>query len=269
MEEVTFMDRRIAFLFALSLSMSACGGNNSTPVSADSLSGNWQMTLNDASNTKINNTQSGSLIQNGGNLTGSVILSDSPCSGVGNVSGTVTGSTVSLTVDPVGTTLTLSGTTSTMNSQPSMSGNYTILSTGCAGSQSDPGTGTFIANLVTPLNGNITGSFVSNEETSYAVSGQVTQGTNNGTSSTPLSGSFTFTGFCYPNANIVGSVSGTSVVMNLADSDGAQIGQMTGTASLDGTTVTGTYNDLGLGKGAASGCTGAGKGTVTLAIAGS
>jgi hypothetical protein len=150
-----------------------------------------------------------------------------------------------------------------------MSGSYTLLSTGCSGTNSSPETGTYVANLVTPLNGNITGSFMSNDGVSYAVSGKVTQGTNNGTSSTPLSGSLTFTGFCYPSANIVGSVSGTSVVMNLAESDGTQIGQMTGTTSLDGTAVTGTYNDLGLGKGAASGCTSAGKGTVTLAIAGS
>ncbi len=42
--------------------------------------------------------------------------------------------------------------------------------------------------------------------------------------------------------------------MNLVNSDGAQLGQVIGTSSLDGTTMTGTYQVMGQGQGAAPGC---------------
>jgi hypothetical protein len=90
------------------------------------------------------------------------------------------------------------------------------------------------------------------------MAGKVTQGANTGASTTPLTGNVTFTGgFCYTSANIVGSISGTSVVMNLTDSDGVQIGQLYGTSVIDGTSitsVTGAFQYLGLGTGASKAC---------------
>jgi hypothetical protein len=85
-------------------------------------------------------------------------------------------------------------------------------------------------------------------------------------SSATLSGTLSPTGYCFATSTIVGSISGTSVVMNLVNSDGAQLGQIIGTSSLDGTTMTGTYQVMGQGKGAAPGCVDGDSGTVTLAL---
>ena len=263
------MYRRIAFLLALSLFMSACGSSNDPPASSGSLSGNWLINMTKTGKTTVSHTQSGSLVQNGDMVTGSVIFTDIPCSGVGSVSGNVSGSTISLNVNPVGTAISLSG--SAGSNPTSMSGTYTILSTGCTGSQSAPETGNFAASLVTPLNGKITASFAAPKVgTTPTMAGQLTQGANTGSSSTSLTGSVTFTGgFCYTSANIVGSISGTSVAMNLVDSDGVQIGQLYGTSSVDGTSVTGTFQYLGLGTGASKACVEGDTIKLTLAVAGS
>jgi hypothetical protein len=224
------------------------------------------MSLLKTGGTKVLTTQSGFLVQNGDAVTGSVLFLDPVCSAVTSVSGSATGSTFSLDENPVGTSINLSGTIGSS----ALSGNYTILSTGCSGPLSAPETGTFTASLVTPLTGNISGTFVSNTAaaTTYMVTGQVAQGANTGSSSTPLTGSLTFTGgFCYPTANIVGSISGTAVVMNLVNSDGAQIGQVTGSWT-EGTSFNGTYNYLGQ-TGAPKPCGDTGNGMVMLAIAGS
>ena len=182
-------------------------------------------------------------------IVGNVLFIDTPCSGVGNVNGTVSGSAVTLDVASTGLSIILTGTIAP--GQTSMSGNYTILSMGCIGSQSGPQLATSQQTWYRPLSGNITGNFVSiTGATSYAVTGQVKQGANTGDSTTPLSGNLSFTGFCYATANIVGSISGTSVVMNLVNANGAQIGQITGTSSLDGTLLSGKYQYLGLGSGA-------------------
>jgi hypothetical protein len=254
--------------------MTGCGGSSSKPAASGALSGNWQMTLLKTDTTTIYKTQTGSLIQTGDDITGSVISINDPCSGVGSVTGSVSGDSVALSISPVGTSVTLSGTIA--NPPKSMSGTYTILSLGCAGSQTAPQVGNFTANLVSPVSGNITGTFAGkNSGPTYAVTGTVTQGANTGQSSTPLTGSLTFAasgsgpGFCYASANIVGSISGTSVVMNLVQTDGSQIGQIFGTATLDGTLVAGTYDYLGLGKGAGSNCVDGSSGAVNFSIAGS
>jgi hypothetical protein len=253
------MYRRMALLLALSLFASACGSSNDPPASSGSLSGNWLISMTKTGKTTVSHTQSGSLLQNGNAITGNVMFTDIPCSGVGSVNGAVTGSAISLTVNPVGTTITLSGMISTAAGKPPMSGTYTILSTGCVGSQSAPETGSFTASLVPPLSGNITSTFSAPKAgTTPTMAGKVTQGANTGASTTPLTGNVTFTGgFCYTSANIVGSISGTSVVMNLTDSDGVQIGQLYGTSVIDGTSitsVTGAFQYLGLGTGASKAC---------------
>ena len=268
------MEHKIAAAFVLALAMllAGCGSSSRSMKNSDpaaGISGNWQMSLQKSNSTLAPKTQSGSLVQNGNLVTGSVIFTNLPCSGVANVSGTVNGSTVSLEVAPVGTTINLSGAVETGSGQPSMSGSYTIFSTGCVGSQTAPQSGTFIGNMVSPLNGSIAGTFASKPyHTTYSLTGQVTQGANTGASSTPLSGSLTFTGFCYATANIVGLISGDSVVMTLVDASGARIGQVTGTIALDATALNGSYEIAGLGQGASKDCVDGSMGTVTLAIAG-
>jgi hypothetical protein len=213
-------------------------------------------------------TQSGFLIQNGGTVTGSVIFTDTPCSGVGSVTGTVSGTAIALLVNPTGVNVSLSGTIG--SGQNSMSGNYTTLSTGCSATNVAPGTGTWTANRVTPLSGNIHGTFTSKDQglSPFAVTGKISQGPNTGISTVPLSGSLSATDYCFSTADISGVISGTSVVMNLVNSVGTQIGQVTGTTSLDGTFITGTYEVMGLGKGAEPNppCLHGDSGTVTLTL---
>jgi hypothetical protein len=270
-----FMDRRIALVVALSLFVSSCGSSKNTPSSSSSASiaGNWQINLVDTADTKATISQSGSLLQNNDTVSGSLLFSDTACSGVGDVLGSVTGSDVSLIVNPTGSQINLSGTmgaassSACSGSKACMGGTYITLSTGCTDGKTVPSSGTWTASLVSPLNGNLTGTFTSSAGAAYSLTGTVSQGTNAGTSSTPLSGSVTFgAGFCYPSANIVGAISGTAVVMNLVEADGTQIGQISGISSIDGSTVSGAYNDIGLGKGASTACVGNGKGTATLTI---
>lgn len=256
----------IAFGVALLIFMNGCGSssNNSATTSTGPLSGNWQMSLQ-SSDAKLNpRPQSGFLLQNGNAVTGSVFFSDNPCSGVGSVSGTVSGSDVSLAIDPVGIEVNLTGT---LGAGPTMSGDYTTLSTGCTGTNVAPDTGTWTANLVAPLNGNIQGTFTSKvTDTAYAITGQLTQGANTGISNAALTGTLNIANYCLATANIVGVVSGTSVVINLTGSDGTQIGQISATTSLDGTTLAGTYNIARQGSGSTKPCTGGDNGTVSFTL---
>jgi len=258
------MPRRLIVLLALPLLLSACGDSSKKdPMSSGPLSGNWQMSLQKADSTLTPKTQSGFLTQSGETIGGSLMFTDVPCSGIGSVNGTVSGSNVSFVVAPTGVTVNLTGTVG--SGESSMSGNYTILSNGCSGSQSSPQTGTWTASLVTPLKGNIQGSLASNvHNTSYALTGSISQGSSAGTSNAPLTGTLTATGYCFSTVNIVGAISGTAVAINLVDAGGVEVGQVNGTASLDGTSVTGTYQVLGLGKGAAPGCVDGDSGTMTL-----
>jgi hypothetical protein len=270
------MQRRVVVLFALSFLLSACSSSNKAASASDpnTVNGNWQISLVDSGDTKVSITQSGSLLQSDEAVSGSLIFNDASCSGVGGVQGSLTGNSVSLTVSPTGSQISLTGTTgSTSNSsctsgQSCMGGNYTTLSTGCTDGKTVPSSGTWTAVAVAPFSGSVTGSFVTKKGVSAGTfTGTVTQGTNTGSSSTPLTGNLTFGGgFCYASANIVGSISGTAVVMNLVESDGVQIGQVYGTASTDGTTFSGTYNYIGLGTGAAKACVANGTGVATLTI---
>lgn len=216
------------------------------------------------SNTKAApHTQSGFLLQNGDTLSGSLMLTDAPCSGTGSVNGSVNGTSVSMTVDPTGLTVDLSGA---IGSTPgSMSGNYTIFSNGCTGSDSSPELGTWTASLVSPLNGSFQGYFYAHSGVSYQLSGTVTQGPNTGNLNATLSGTFNITGYCFTTANIAGVISGTSVVMNLVDSTGTQqIGEIYGTSSLDGTLMNGKLEYLGEGPTGSLGCRAAQEGPVCL-----
>jgi hypothetical protein len=269
------MQRSIGFFVVLfCLLVTACGGsgNNSDPPSA-SIAGNWQMSLQPADQNESPRIQSGFLVQNGNTLGGQLMLTDPPCSGTGAVSGSVDGGSVAITVNLTGISVSLNGT---LGSGPnSMSGNYTILSTGCTGNSSSPETGTWTANLVTPLSGNFQGSFTFNNGTGpFSVTGTVSQGANTGSANALLSGtldisnSSNITPYCFGTApfTVSGVVSGTSVVMNVLDSIGNQFGQIYGTSSItSGTTsVTGKIGYLGQGPTGTKGCKTGANGPITL-----
>ncbi len=236
------MQARLALLLVLSIFMAACGSsshNNSDPPASASLSGNWQMTLQ-PNGSNAARTQSGFLLDNNGTLTGSVLLTDYPCSGIGSVTGTLDGTDVTLVTDPVGLTVNMSGTTS---SPGAMSGTYTMLADGCTTKGASPESGTWTATLVAPLTGNITGSFNSSSGPTFSVTGNISQGQNSGASNAALTGTLSFSDYCLTTANVNGLISGTSVAINLVNTDGSQAGQIEGTiSSSDGTTsLTGKY----------------------------
>jgi hypothetical protein len=208
-------------------------------------------------------TSSGFLVQNGDIVTGSIMFTDPPCSGVGSVDATVSGASISLQLNPAGVNINLSGIIG--SGQNSMSGSYTILSTGCSNGSE---TGTWTANLVAPLKGNIQATFTSKFIGPLALTGQLSQGPNTGISNASLTGHLSAANYCFSTANITGLISGTSVVMNLVNPDGTIIGQVSGTASLDGTSVAGTYQVTGLGKGAEPNppCVNGDSGTVTMTL---
>lgn len=235
------MRLRFSLLLCSAMLLAGCGSNNnsnSSPSAPGALSGNWQMSLL-PTGKKLAKTQSGFLVQTGSTVTGSLMVLDSPCSGVGDVTGTIDSTGVSLTVNPTQLQVSLTGTVG--SDQKSMSGDFTILQFGCSGTSSAPLSGTWTANLVAPLNGKIQGTFTSQGVT-YPVSGQISQGPNTGISTAALSGNITVSGYCFLGAGFTGTVSGTALVLNLLNPDGSQAGQMTGANSVDGTSISGKYS---------------------------
>ena len=189
------------------------------------------------------------------------------CTGVGSVTGSISGTNIAFTVELTGLTVNLSGILG--SDQASMSGAFDILASGCQGSETNPlpETGAWTANLVKPLNGNFQGTFTSkNLQTTLPLTGQVTQGQNTGLSDTSLTGNLSISGYCFTGANISGLVSGTNVLIFLTDPSGVQIGQVTGTSTPDGTSVTGTYQIIPQGTGGTPPCGGGDSGTVTLTL---
>jgi hypothetical protein len=218
------------------LLLSACGSvSKSQPAAAWPVSGNWQMSLQKNAKAKPK-AQSGFLLESQTAISGSVLFAGASCAGVGNVTGTASGSNVSLTITPTGLSIELTGTLG--SDQASMSGTYTILALGCGA----PESGTWTGQLVKPLNGNVLGTFISKGGASYSISGQLSQGQNGGAPSALLSGSLDAAGYdCFTTANVSGLISGTNVVVNLADSAGSPVGQVIGTITPDATSITGTY----------------------------
>jgi len=245
------------------LMTSACGGSG-PPNSANAnavLSGNWQIVLagtETSSSGSSTNIESGFIMQSGNSLAGSILLSGAtPCPGLGTVSGTVSGSNVAITVDQIGQTVTL---TAHAASDTSMTGDYSILASGCGSST----VGTFTATQVKPLSGNFQATFTSGEFIGqvYNFSGSLTQGPNTGMNYATLSGTMSSSNApCIKTFSIAGQVSGTSVLFNFLGSDGSAQGQYRGTTTTDGITLTGTYDFLAQ----SNGCFGD-AGTVTMSF---
>ncbi len=213
--------------------LTACGGGSSDPSSSGSIAGNWQITLN----SNPAKTPSGFLLQAGNSVSGGLLISGN-CAGLGATQGQVAGSNVALIVNGTSQTLSLTGTA--MADGSSMSGNYSILASGCGASE----VGTWTATQVAALTGNFQATFISTvtSNLSFSFTGTVTQGPNTGTSYASLSGSMTSTDSpCFSGASISGQISGTSAVLNLATSDGTSLGKITATATTNASSMSGTY----------------------------
>jgi hypothetical protein len=241
------MKARLLLLSAILMFAAGCGGGSSSTPPSGSVAGNWQMNLQKTSAPKLPiKTQSGFLAQAKNDVSGSLLLRATGCSGVGDVSGTISGSNVALVENLSGVTVNLTGTLG--SDQTSMSGDYTILSHGCFGPQTAPEIGTFTGTLVPALKGSFQATYTSHKLGLLpAAAGMVSQSDGTGTSA-PLSGSFdAFSGYCFGATSFTGVASGTTVAMNLnqANPDGttSQVATVTGT-SYAGKCVGGTKDTL-------------------------
>ena len=250
--------RKVIFagMFLLAgLSTISCGDNRSTPAPTNSLSGNWLITLDRHANPAPLSF-SGFLVQTGNSISGSVILGDG-CQGVGPVSGSVDGQNFELKISEFGQDVSLTGVLPTGNAP--LSGQFSTLAGGCTQFAS---TGTFSAVQVAPLSGTFHGTLFSINPTSITpkleVTGIILQGPNTGDSNATLTGTLSAGSYVAPcayltNATIVGTISGTNVVWNLAGANGAPMGRIPlpgglpggppdATISPGGTTLTGSYD---------------------------
>jgi len=229
----------VGLLLGTLIATTACGGGSTTHSSSSGvLSGNWQIVLSRHAVPTQPLTYTGFLTQSGDSVSGNLILGSGflgyGCSGVGPVTGTVDGQNISLIINEFGEDVNLAGTIPASNAAP-MNGEFSWLPGGC---NAFPGTGTFTAFQVTPINGSFHGTFTSTlpppNNGTLNVVGTLTQGPNTGGSTANLTGSISVIGtphFCsyLSTATITGLISGTSVSLNLFDPDGSlvtQIGQI-------------------------------------------
>lgn len=201
------------------------------------------------------------MLQAGKSLAGQFALSGN-CAGVGSAQGEMNGAALSLTVNQAAQSIGLTGNVAGGGS--TISGDYSILSSGCGATE----TGTWTAEKIKTLSGTFTGEFTSGVigVAPFEFTGAVSQGGNTGASFATMTGSMTSTNaVCFTAATITGTISGKSVVLNILTSDGIAAGQVSGSASADATTVTGTYDFFNASK-PLPGCPLGDFGTVTLTL---
>ena len=242
--------------------LTSCGSANPNAGSKTAnLAGNWQITLQ-RQNTTSTKTESGFLVQSGNSLTGEFLLNGATnCAGVGYALGQISGSNVAISVSQVGQTVNLTGAMGTTPS--SISGNYSILAAPCGSNQ----IGTWTATQVQPFSGSFQGSFTSTFSGGlvFAFSGTVTQGPNMGTSSASLAGKMTSTNApCFTTANLQGSISGTSIVLNILSAEGTTLGQIHGTTTANVSTTNAIYDFLNSQQPPLNGCQDYGTALLTL-----
>ena len=239
------MKRLLTLLMVASLvALAGCGGGSQH--STDALAGNWQFTVTPPSdNSFAGGIQGGFLQQNGNAVTGAVVYSVwvppltsvSPCnSGTAPVTGTIDGSSVTLTAAAGGQTFTLTGALSRDGS--TMAGTYTSTA-GTAANGAVCGTAQsglpWSALVVPPLSGAVQGNFHSIgalQNQDFPVTGFLSQGENIGASNAAVTGTLIFQGYsclgssAHQTVTVNGTISGSSVVLQVFADSGVNIGQI-------------------------------------------
>src|ERR1035437_2363725 len=253
-------------LLAAAMTLTACGGSSSCVATVPlTLSGNWQFTMQQQTDGNPSDPafqgglQGGFLSQTTGTTSGtatgtaaySVASSTSttgPCNaGSAGVTGSITGQNVTLTAVAGTDTFSLTGTLSL--DRMSMGGTYTSVAgplpdgstCGYSESTSIGPLPQWYATLVPPLTGPIQGSFHSSDvaapllyEQDFLVSGGLSQGESTGASA-PVTGSLNFVNPAttlsdYPcltsTAAITGTISGSSVVLQIVGTGGSILGKI-------------------------------------------
>jgi len=207
-------------------------------------------------------TESGFLVQAGGSLTGEFLLTgNTNCAGIGTAQGQISGSNVAISVAQIGQTVNLTGA---LGTDSSITGNYSILASPCGSNQ----IGTWTATQVQPFSGKFQATFTSTFPggLSFGFSGSVSQGPNTGSSTASLSGSMTSDNApCFSTANLTGSISGTSIVLNLLSSEGVALGQIHGTTTTKATTTNAVYDFTNSQSSPPNGCEDFGTAVLVLA----
>jgi hypothetical protein len=258
----------VAMLAGLLFASAGCG-SSPTPLAAGALSGNWQINMTENyPNLNTQLTVSGFLTQSasalGGSLQGPTLISANgqhDCGGVGQVSGALSGTSVTFSVSPGGTTFSFSGA---ITGPTTMSGSFQAPAGDCF---IHDASGTWTANLIPTVNGNFTGTLTNSNYMSLltgvspaapiSVSGSLTQSSSAGTSVASLTGTINAIGYpCFSTAALTGTISGENVILAVYGFDGTQIGTLgitsvpaQASSSPTGTVLTGTgQGGLLLGK---------------------
>ena len=227
-------------LLILVCTLISCGGSSAAPQNSGPLTGNWQLNLvQNFPTPQTTLSAAGFLVQSTNGLTGSVqgpaVVSSNgsgECGGVGPLTGTISGQSVTFSLNPGATVFNFTGVISTDNQ--SMSGSYQALGGACFG---NPTSGTWTASLVPPLTGNFTGTLTGSNYMSVLtgvtppapinVSGSLTQSSNAGASNATLTGTITAVGYpCFTTAYLTGTINGQNVYLNVFDYSGVQIGTL-------------------------------------------
>jgi hypothetical protein len=223
-------------LAILALILTACGGSPAITPSGGPLSGNWQINLLQQYPKQTPLSASGFIAQANEAITGSIevapVGTKSSCGGVAPLTGTVSGQSVTFSLNDGGTVVNYTGTVSSNNQ--TMSGDYQAVGGACftAGTS-----GTWGAVLVPPLNGSFTGTLSGSSYMSaltgqsnaapIAVSGTFTQSSNAEGSNATLTGTITAVDYpCFTTASLTGTISGQNVFMDVFSYNGEQIGTL-------------------------------------------
>jgi hypothetical protein len=244
----------------LTMVLSACGGSGASGGSQQSasLSGNWQFTVAPpADGSFLGGPQGGFLLQTNGLVTGAAVYSVSlPAQGGGNptlcnsgsapITGTISSQNVTLTAVAGNQTFGFTGMLSPDGS--TMMGTYTSTAGTAPGGAACGTVQTGLqwsAVLVPPITGSIQGSFHSTGGVSglanqdFAVSGSLTQGENIGASNATITGTLSFVDPttnlsdypCFPMASVNGQISGSTVILQIIGTNGANLGQIGASAN--------------------------------------
>jgi hypothetical protein len=230
--------------------LSSCGGSSSsssTP-SGGTLGGNWQFTMAPPTDsTFVGGLQGGFLLQKQGSVTGGVTYSvlvpsqeqggiPTLCnSGSAPVTGTISGQSVTLTAAAGAQTFTLTGTLTGDGS--TMAGTYS--STDGAGCGTVQTALQWSAISIPPLTGSVQGNLhsvlsspnpvldTSLRDQDFPITGTLTQGANLGASNATVTGTLSFQGYpCLDVASVNGTISGTSVILQIFAFNGLNVGQI-------------------------------------------
>jgi len=225
-------------IFVALLAVGCGGGGSGSSQSAAvlNLAGTWQASTN--STLGFDTFLSGTFTQTGTQISGTMSIGDSPCATSGTLNGSISGSTVTLSLMEGSQSVSLTGTATPDGN--SITGTYRAPSGGCTNGDS----GTFTAARVTSTVLNLAGKWEASTDSILGLS-------------TFLSGTFMqtgnqITGFmsiisgspCAASGMLSGTVSGSSVTLTLMIA-GLQSVSLTGTATPDGNSITGTYQAPG------------------------